>query len=61
MDKQKKPMDPAKLMIGGIIVGIVGAILFVVIGSVFFGLKAGPSQSNSSDQIDPSLYRPSDY
>lgn len=45
----------------GLVIGIVLAIAFIVIGSVFFGLKPGPSTpTNSADTIDPSLYAPSE-
>ncbi|MBI4273057.1 hypothetical protein HY621_04370 [Candidatus Uhrbacteria bacterium] len=63
MEEQKKSISPKNLSVIGIVIGIVLAIAFVVIGSVFFGLKPGPSNptNTSSDTIDPSLYRPSGY
>jgi len=55
---QKKSIPPEKLTMIGIIAGLVLALIFIIIGSMFFGLKAGPS--NSSTTIDSSQYRPSD-
>lgn len=57
----KKSIPPEKLGTTGIIIGIVLALAFIVIGSVFFGLKQGvaPSSDSQSEQIDPSLYAPS--
>lgn len=61
MEEQKKPSNPPNYAMIGIVIGIVLAIAFIVIGSVFFGLKLGPSTpTNSSDTIDPSLYAPTE-
>lgn len=44
-----------------LVIGIILSIAFIVIGSVFFGLKPGPSaSSDSSNKIDSSLYAPSE-
>ncbi|MBI2483782.1 hypothetical protein HYV71_01185 [Candidatus Uhrbacteria bacterium] len=61
MEQKKTSMSPEKMVYVWIGVGILLAIAFIVIGSVFFDLKPGPtaSDSTSSDQIDPSLYAPS--
>jgi|GEM_PF-2893417 len=64
MGQEKKSIPPEKMVYVWMGVGILLAIAFIVIGSVFFGLKPGPSSSEStnspsSEQIDPSLYAPS--
>jgi len=60
--EQKKSIPSEKMVYVWVGVGIVGAILLIVIGSVFFGLKPEPSRSTgNSEKIDPSLYAPSDY
>lgn len=63
MEPEKKLKPPMNYGLIGIIIGIVLAIAFIVIGSMFFGLKPGPSNpaANTSDTIDPSLYAPSGY
>ena len=63
MEEQKKSISPKNLSFIGIVIGVVLAIAFIVIGSLFFGLKPGPSSptDTSSDTIDPSLYAPSGY
>ncbi len=57
----KKSIPPEKLGMIGIIIGIVLALAFIVIGSIFFDLKPGTStpSDSQSEQIDPSLYAPS--
>lgn len=61
MEQQKKSISPEKMAYIWMGVGILLAIAFIVIGSVFFGLKPGPTTTDGSspDQIDPSLYAPS--
>ncbi len=60
MDQAQQPAKQPNYGMIGMIIGIVLAIAFIVIGSVFFDLKPGPStSSNSTDTIDPSLYAPS--
>lgn len=63
MEQAKKSIPPEKMVYVWMGVGIVLAIAFIVIGSVFFGLKPGPSNTAESgeEQIDPSLYAPSGY
>ncbi|MEK7648645.1 MAG: hypothetical protein AAB400_01870 [Patescibacteria group bacterium] len=59
MDQVQQPAKQQNYGMIGLVIGIVLAIAFIVIGSVFFGLKPGPSTpTNSSDTIDPSLYAP---
>ena len=61
MEQSKKSLSPEQMTYVWIAVGVALAIAFIVIGSVFFGLKPGPSTSSdsNSEQIDPSLYAPS--
>jgi len=60
MDQTQQSAKQPNYGMIGIVIGIVLAIAFIVIGSVFFDLKSGPStSSNSTDTIDPSLYAPS--
>jgi hypothetical protein len=63
MEQQKKPLSPEQMTYIWIGVGIALAIAFIVIGSVFFDLKPGPSESSNSasEPIDASQYAPSDY
>ncbi len=63
MDQQKKSVSSEKMMMIWVGVGIALAIAFIVIGSVFFGLKPGPSGStnSNSEPIDASQYAPSGY
>jgi len=60
MDQAQQSAKQPNYGMIGIVVGIVLAIAFIVIGSIFFDLKPGPSTpSNSTDTIDTSLYAPS--
>lgn len=62
MEQEKKSTPSINPGMIGIIIGIVIAIAFIVIGSMFFGLKPGSSNpTNTSDTIDPSQYAPSGY
>jgi hypothetical protein len=65
MEQQKKPLSPEQMAYVWIAVGIALAIAFIVIGSVFFGLKPGPTNTNTAgtntEEVNPSLYAPSDY
>ncbi|MEK7123234.1 MAG: hypothetical protein AAB855_05270 [Patescibacteria group bacterium] len=80
MDQVKKDLSPEQMSYIWIAVGIGLAIAFIVIGSVFFGLKPGPepttnapvsstapetgepvSPAPETEEINPSLYAPSEY
>ena len=63
MEKTKKSLSQEQMTYVWIAVGIGLSIAFIVIGSVFFGLKPGPSSSTESnyEPIDASQYAPSDY
>lgn len=63
MEKAKKSLSPEKMMMVWMGVGIVLAVAFIVIGSVFFGLKPGPSATTNSsyEPVDSSQYAPSGY
>ncbi len=61
MEQRKKSLSPEQMTYVWIAVGIALAIAFIVIGSVFFGLKPGPSNSTEPnyEPIDSSQYAPS--
>jgi hypothetical protein len=62
MDQTKNFLSPEQMTYVWIGVGIALAIAFIVIGSVFFGLKPGPSEplNSASEPIDALQYAPSD-
>ena len=63
MEQTKKSLSPEQMTYVWIGVGIVLAIAFIVIGSVFFGLKTGPSvgsENSNYEPIDASQYTPTE-